>query len=263
MTNAPIKLFVFPRMFAVPNLSPFCCKLETWLRIAGIPYEVVETRDPRSAPKGKLPFIEDDGVRIADSTLVIEHLVRTRGRDPDATLDAAQRATALLVQRTLEEHYAFILAYTHLFHEDGARHTRARFQAVPAIVRPFVESAVRRGLTNMLWQQGILRHSHDDIVESAIRDWRAVLAFMSEGPFFFGEAATSVDAVVFGTLASSVLTPIESPIRAFLVSQPKCVAYAERMRAKYFPELAADASSTPRESGERSSFRAEARAERP
>ncbi len=40
MTNAvqqAIKLFKFPRRFGIPNLSPFCCKLETWLRIAGIP----------------------------------------------------------------------------------------------------------------------------------------------------------------------------------------------------------------------------------
>ena len=45
--NPPIKLFQFPRMFGIPNVSPFCCKLETWLRIAGIPYDVVNTPDPR------------------------------------------------------------------------------------------------------------------------------------------------------------------------------------------------------------------------
>ena len=45
-----IKLFQFPRMFGIPNLSPFCCKLETWLRIAGISYEIVETPDPRKGP---------------------------------------------------------------------------------------------------------------------------------------------------------------------------------------------------------------------
>lgn len=39
-----IKLFVYPRMFAIPNLSPFCCKLETWLRIAEVPYELVPDR---------------------------------------------------------------------------------------------------------------------------------------------------------------------------------------------------------------------------
>ena len=54
-----------------------------------------------------------------------------------------------------------------------------------------------------------------------------------------GDEPTGVDAIVFGALATSVLTPIESPIRDFLRSQPACVAYAERMRARFFPELAA------------------------
>lgn len=236
---SPIQLFVFPRMFAIPNLSPFCCKLETWLRIADIPYEIVETRDPRSAPRGKLPFIQDGGARIADSSVVVEHLKRTRAVDPDAHLDASQRATALLVQRTLEEHYSFVLGYTHLVHHDGLKHTRTRFDAVPSLVRPFVARAVHKNVSKLLWHQGLLRCSDDEIVAAAIDDWRAVLAFMSDGPFFFGDHATSIDATVFGTLAPTVLTPIETPIRAFLRSQPKAVAYAERMRARFFPELAA------------------------
>jgi glutathione S-transferase len=240
MTNTahqPIKLFQFPRMFGIPNLSPFCCKLETWLRIAQIPYEVVDTPDPRKGPKGKLPFIEDDGVRIADSSRIIDHLVRTRGVDPDAHLDAGQRSIALLVQRTLEEHYAFVLAYTHLLRDEGFRHTRTRFNSVPAIMRPLVSSMVQRQIRDLLWKQGILRHSDEEIVEAALRDWRAVLAVRSEGPFFFGDEAAGVDAIVFGTLATTVLTPIESPIRDFLRSQPGCLTYAERMREQFFPEL--------------------------
>jgi glutathione S-transferase len=233
----PIKLFQFPRMFDIPNLSPFCCKLETWLRIAGIPYQVVETPDPRKGPKGKLPFIEDEGVRIADTSIIVDHLARTRGVDPDAGLDASQRAVALLVQRTLEEHYAFVLAYTHLVRDDGVRHTRARFDALPALVGPLVARLVRGQVKKLLWYQGILRHSDEEIMESARRDWHAILMFMSEGPFFFGKQATSLDAVVFATLATSVLTPIESPIRDFLRSQPACVEYAEMMRARFFPEL--------------------------
>jgi glutathione S-transferase len=241
MTNAvhpPVKLFQFPRMFAIPNLSPFCCKLETWLRIARVPYEVVDTPDPRKGPKGKLPFIEDAGLRIADTSLIVDHLVRTRGVDPDARLDASQRAIALLVQRTLEEHYAFVLAYTHLVRDEGWQHTRARFDSVPAIVRPLVRSMVRGRVKRLVWKQGVLRHSHEDIVESAVRDWRAVLTVMSDGPYFFGDEPAGVDAIVFGALATSVLTPIESPIRDFLRSQPKLVTYAERMRARFFPDLA-------------------------
>lgn len=241
MTDAartPLKLFQFPRMFAIPNLSPFCCKLETWLRITRIPYEVVDTPDPRKGPKGKLPFIEDGGVPIADSSRIIDHLKQTRGVDPDAHLDDSQRAIALLVQRTLEEHYSFVVAYTHLLRDEGFRHTRTRFDSVPAIIRPLVTALVQRQIRGLLWTQGILRHSDEEIVEAALRDWRAVLPFMSPGPFFFGDKPCGLDAIMFGTLATTVLTPIESPIRDFLRAQPHCLAYAERMRGQYFPELA-------------------------
>jgi len=240
--SSRIKLFVYPRMFAIPNLSPFCCKLETWLRIAKVPYELVPTTDPRSAPRGKLPFIEDGGVRIADSSIIIEHLVETRGVDPDARLTEAQRATALLVQRTIEDHYAFVLAYTHLYRDEGLQHTRARFNAVPALIRPLVANAVHRSIKKMLWTRGTLRYSHDEIVRAAIGDWQAVLSTMSDGPFFFGAEATGIDAIVFGALASTVLTPIPSPIREYLIEQPKCIAYAERVLARFFPELAAESS---------------------
>jgi glutathione S-transferase len=247
----PIKLFQFPRMFAIPNLSPFCCKLETWLRIARIPYEVVDTPDPRKAPRGKLPFIEDGGVRIADSSLIIDHLIKTRGVDPDAGLDPRQRAIALLVQRTLEEHYAFVVAYTHLVWDGGVQHTRTRFDAVPAFVRPMVANLVRGKVKKLLWNQGVLRYSHEQIIDSALRDWQAVLAMMG-APYFFGDEPTGVDAIVFGTLATTVLTPIDSPIRDFLKSQPACIQYVERMRSRFFPDLAsapsreAQVSSTPR-----------------
>jgi glutathione S-transferase len=237
-SQPPIKLFQFPRMLGVPNLSPFCCKLETWLRIAGIPYEVVDTSDPRKGPKGKLPFIEDAGRRIADTSLIVDHLAKTRGVGLDAHLDASQRAIALLVQRTLEEHYAFVVLYTHFIRDEGWRHTCTTFGTVPAIIRPLVEGMVRGRMRKILWTQGVLRHSDADIVDAGLRDWRAVLAVMSGGPFFFGKEPAGLDAVVFGALATTLLTPIESPIRDFLRSQPACVAYAERMRARFFPELA-------------------------
>jgi glutathione S-transferase len=243
MTNTshpPIKLFQFPPMFGVPNLSPFCCKLETWLRIAHIPYEVVNISDPRKGPKGKLPFIEEAGQRIGDTSLVVAHLAKTRGVDLDAHLDASRRAIALLVQRTLEEHYAFVVLYTHFIRADGWKHTCATFDSVPAIVRPLVARMVRGRMRQILWTQGVLRHSDADIIEAGLRDWRAVLTVMSGEPFFFGDEPTGVDAIVFGALATTVLTPIESPVRDFLRAQPGCVAYAERMRARFFPELAAE-----------------------
>ena len=236
--TAPIKLFQFPRMFATPNVSPFCCKLETWLRIAGIPYEVVDTPDPRKGPKGKVPFIEENGRHMGDSALIIDHLKQTRGIDPDARLYAGQRATALLVQRTIEEHYAFIVLYTHFIRDAGWQHMQGTLQGVPAFIRPLVLPLVRGHMRKALNMQGTLRHSDAEIMEAARRDWQAILSLASE-PFFFGAEPATVDATLFGALATTLFTPVPSPIRDFLQGPPTIVAYAERMRDWYFPELAA------------------------
>jgi AraC-like DNA-binding protein len=97
---------------------------------------------------------------------------------------------------------------------------------------------VRRRMRKILWTQGILRHADADIIEAGLRDWRAVLTVMGEGPFFFGGEPSGIDAIVFAALATTPLTPIASPIRDFLRSQPQCVAYAERRRGRFVAELA-------------------------
>lgn len=91
-----IRLHQYPPMFGIPNPSPFCMKLETWLRMANLPFEIVQVVDPRKGPKGKVPWIEDEGKTIADSAFIIEYLQKAYG-DPlhDGELDPAQRATSM------------------------------------------------------------------------------------------------------------------------------------------------------------------------
>ncbi len=65
-----LQLFQFYPAFGVRNLSPFCLKLETYLRMSGIEHEVVWSSSTRGAPKGKLPYIVDaDGVEVVDSEI--------------------------------------------------------------------------------------------------------------------------------------------------------------------------------------------------
>ena len=99
------KLYQFEPAFGLPNASPFCKKLETYLRRAALPFEVPPTslRDLRKAPKGKMPYIKNGGKILADSTIIIDHSKRTYGDRLDGWLSAKQQAVALAFQRLIEE----------------------------------------------------------------------------------------------------------------------------------------------------------------
>lgn len=79
--------------------------------MAGLPYEVVHALPPQ-APKGQLPFIEDNGKRIADSQFIIEYLRQTYGDRVDAHLSPEERAVSNALQRLTENHlcWAFVFA---------------------------------------------------------------------------------------------------------------------------------------------------------
>ena len=61
------KVTVYPGAFGEPTASPFCMKSLCMLHAANLPYEVIETPDPRKAPRSKLPFVEINGCMIPDS----------------------------------------------------------------------------------------------------------------------------------------------------------------------------------------------------
>nr|MBK7067486.1 glutathione S-transferase N-terminal domain-containing protein [Deltaproteobacteria bacterium] len=105
-------LHQLPPLDRAPSLSPFCTKVETYLRMTGVAYRSVPTLDASSGPKGKLPFIEDDGRRLGDSRLIIEHLKRTRGDALDAHLDARARAVAVGFERMMDEHLYWAIVHS-------------------------------------------------------------------------------------------------------------------------------------------------------
>ena len=85
-----ITLYTFGPAFGLPDPSPFVIKAELLLKLAGLPYRCV-TGGFRKAPKGKLPYIDDDGERIADSTFIRWHIERKHRFDFDRGLDAEQQ----------------------------------------------------------------------------------------------------------------------------------------------------------------------------
>ncbi len=95
-------LYQLERTWGIPNLSHFCCKTETYLRMADIEYAVKATL-PLFAPKGKVPYIEDGDLKLADSRFIVRHL-KAQYKDLDEDLTSAESALSLAMQRLLEEH---------------------------------------------------------------------------------------------------------------------------------------------------------------
>ncbi|MFC5440459.1 glutathione S-transferase N-terminal domain-containing protein [Rhodanobacter ginsenosidimutans] len=96
MSDSSITLHVTRAAFELPDTSPFVIKTEVQLKMAGLAYERVPMIPPQ-APLGKLPFIDDHGEVVSDSTFIRAHLERKYGVD----LDARQRAQAWAFERVL------------------------------------------------------------------------------------------------------------------------------------------------------------------
>ena len=94
-------LHQFPRFGPVPNLSPSCLKLETYLRMVKIPYKCSFAREASS--KGKMPWIEYKGQQIADSNFCVEFLCKEFGVDVDDHLTVEQKGMARAIRVMLEE----------------------------------------------------------------------------------------------------------------------------------------------------------------
>lgn len=209
----PVRLHQFKEVWG-RNISPFTLKLEAWLILAGIAYQVVPEMKPGRGPTGKLPFIEDQGRPIADSSLIIEHLSQTRGIDLDAALDAESRAEALALKRLLEEHLYFILAYGRWLDPEGWRSAKAgMFGSLPPGVRDVVGTAFRQRVKRDLMGQGIARHHRRDIYAMAEDDLAAVATILDDGPFFFQGRPGTLDCTAYGVLANILLVPVENELK--------------------------------------------------
>jgi glutathione S-transferase len=225
-----IKLFQFPALWNLPNASPFCMKLETYLRLAHLPYEIVVMHDPRSAPKGKLPYIEDKGVKIADSGLIIDYLKHTYGDPLDAHLTAIQNGQALALQRLVEEHLYWAVVYSRWVDPQGWAIVKPTyFGHLPFLVRCFVPDRLRKYMQKELHYHGLGLHAAADVYKLGNADITALSDILNDQSYFMGDQVTSIDACIYAMLANILKTPIHSPLQAHARTCANLLSYCERM----------------------------------
>jgi glutathione S-transferase len=229
-----IKLYQFAPAFDLPNASPFCMKVEVWLRLAGLPFEIVPPalNHMSKAPKGKLPYIDDDGVIVADSSAIVAHLTGRYGVTLDQWLSAEQVAVALAFQRLAEEHLYWAVLYTRWVEPQGWEQTKlAFFGGMPAVLGRIVPPLARRAMNKSLHGHGMGRHSPEEIHALGQRDIQALSTFLGEKPYFMGEKPCTLDATMYAFLANLVSPKVPpSPLSMGARELPNLVAYCERLK---------------------------------
>ena len=231
-----IRLYQFRPAFGLPNASPFCMKVETYLRMAGLAYECPRGADLRKAPKGKMPYIEDEGAVVADSSFIIDHLKRKYGDPLDSHLGAAERAAALAVQRLFEENTYWAVLYFRWFEEAGWAHTRAAFfDWMKPPLKWIVPMVARHLVRKELHGHGMGRHTRDEIVAIGMKDLTAAADFLGDKPYFMGVQPSSLDATGYAFLANVLWAPYETPLKLHAQKRPQLESYCQRMKQRYYP----------------------------
>jgi len=233
-----IQLYCFPPAFGLPSPGPFALKTEVHLKMIELEYHK-RFEGIANAPKGKLPYIDDAGRIVADSTFIRRYLERQYQVDLDDSFDDRARARALAwaTERLVEDQLYWVLVYTRwAVDENFDKGPSHFFDGLPEALQDAARQKQRKAVLGYLDGQGLGRHSLKEITELAAIGYAALAQLLGDKSYLLGEQPCGADASIFGQLAS-ILTPFfDSPVRNAAARHPNLVSYTARMMATYFPE---------------------------
>lgn len=230
-----IKLYQFPQRKSLPNMSTFCMKVETYLRMVKLPFEIVVVMDPSKAPKGKLPYLTDGEVVVADSGFIIDYLKEKYGDSLDQHLSTQEKAEALAWRRLMEEHLYWPLLYSRWIDEANWPLMKKRvFGRLPWLLRSFVANRIQNKMRKRLLGHGMGVHTQAEIYKLGMQDLTAIATHLGDKTFFMGDQPTSIDACVYAYLGNLLESDLQSPMITYVKTHPAFVAYCARMKERYY-----------------------------
>ena len=234
-----LTLHVYGPYFGLPDGSPFCIKALALMKMSGLEHRV-EKMSFEQAPKGKAPYLNDNGTIIADSHFIQRHLETKYGVDFSGGYGPAELATGWALSRMVEEHLYFLTLHLRWLDDENFKKGPAQFfSGIPAPFRPFISGIIRKKQRKTLHLQGLGRHTEEERVALAVGDLQAVEETLASNPYILGKTVSGADASVHGFLWAASAPMFKSGIKDHLRSRPVLVNYIKNMRQRYFPEFPA------------------------
>ena len=231
--------FKISKKAKISNYSPFCVKLELYLRASKIPHKVdTPSGNPtKGAPQGKLPYIEDGEQKLGDSELIINYLNKQYGVHIDSHLNEEQKHQNWVYKKLLEDSLAWTLLYYRWVDDRfWAYNKTILFGSLPSFFQNIIPNFVRKGVLKSAYAQGISRYDKNEVENIARKGIEALSYFLGDKKYFFGDQFSSLDASAYGMLAQFKRTDINPPLNALVQDYPNLVNYITRMTEEFFPE---------------------------
>jgi len=228
----------FGPAFGLPDASPFVLKVDTYMRMAGIPFEYKNGIDNlKIAPKKKLPVILDGDRIVPDSQEIIEYLKTEKNADLDSWLSPEQKAISYLATKSIDENFYWCLVNSRWVNMDTWPTTRETlFSSMPFPIKQILPVILRKGVIKDLKAHGIGRHSNAELLHIGQQNLQSLSDLLGDKPFFMGDKPCTLDATAYGILAELILATVDNDLNAAARKYPNLVAFCDRIKAQYFPD---------------------------
>ncbi|XP_068223453.1 failed axon connections homolog [Palaemon carinicauda] len=230
-----VVLHLFPRGRYCPNVSPFVVKLETYLRMAGISYEL-DFEEPLG-PKGKCPWITWNGKDLADSQIIIETLGKYYGKNFSSHLKAEDKALGVSLRLMVEEHFFWCNVMWRWIFDQSFVVSSLTDWGTWLPFHWFYRPVIGQLLYLEAYMQGIGRHTESEVLAMGHQDLQALSIFLGDHPFILGDKPTEVDCSIFGMLAQICWNSAGSPFLKLIETDYKnLIDYCHRMKEEFWPD---------------------------
>jgi glutathione S-transferase len=235
-----ITLHSYPGLYGLEDNNPYGLKVFAFLKLCGLPFQHRHILDPKSAPRGQLPYVIDGEEAIGDSDVIIAHLKKKYRLTIDNALTSVQQDLDLLMRRTLDDLY-WVMSYSRWSDERFWPIFReALLTTHPDIMGDQLEPARQYNFERYRYQ-GIGRFAPADVYARGIADLRVTANLVGDSGFMFGPDPVSVDASVYGFVANIYFYDIDTPLKQFVLSQSNLVRHCHALRAAMGSGVRADA----------------------
>ena len=227
-----ITLYSYPQLFGLPDNNPFGLKVDTFLRLAQIPYKQEHILDTKNAPRGQLPYLIDNGEVITESNNIINYLSTQYEVAFDDALTLSQQQMHFLITRMLDNHLYWIMSYSRWQDDNVWPLFKAEFlKQVPQLTDEKLEQI--KSYNKQKYQyQGVGKYTVNAIYEAGIADLLSIGNLLQNKPFLFGKQIKAIDACCYGFLANIFYFEIDTPLKKCINAHPHLKNYLGRIRER-------------------------------